>query len=203
MLKPKILSIAIGALFAPILTLGLSTQNTKLFNAKLNTGSVTHPLFQPGNTKAPHPFYKSFCAKQKPISYHNAKGNSTLLFDKKTNTLWFAFSYSGLSGSPIMMHFHIAPAGKGGPIVQTICGFPPPGNSKLGFSAKSLVSSRCPTGTSGFIVAKYKLKGNMKLKPSVSRSQEKSDLMAGNFYINIHTCLNELGELRGQVLPLK
>lgn len=199
MLKSKLV-LAAAAVLAPTLTLAMTTADTTLFTAKLGTGSVVHKLFQPGDTKAPQPFYKSFCATQKPVSYNNAKGNATLLFDKKSNTLYFAYSYSGLSGSPIMMHFHIAPAGKGGPIVQTICGHPPPGSANLGFSSAAVVSAKCPVGTAGFITGKYHLQGNPKLNPSVTADQEVADLMAGKFYINVHTCLNEAGEIRGQVV---
>lgn len=137
----------------------------------------------------------------KSVAYNNAKGIATLWYDPKQRVLMFAFSYSGLSGSPIMMHFHLGAPGKGRPIVQTICGNPPPNNPKLGYSTSGLVSRTCPLGTSGFLTGRYKLKGNMSFKPTLDMTQEVNALMKGNLYINIHTCLNELGELRGQLKP--
>ena len=179
----------------------LADQNV-LFTAKLSTKAVTHPLFQPGNPKAPRPFYRKFCAQVKSESYKNAKGYATLWYNSKTKVLQFAYTYTGLSGPAIMMHFHIGKKGKGGPIVQTICGHPPPGNPQLGYS-KPAISSHCPLQTTGFIQGRYKLTGNQKLTPSMSAQQEEADLMAGKLYINVHTCLNEQGEIRGQIKPMK
>ena len=181
----------------------VGSANGVVLTAALTTDSVTHKLFQPTDTKVPQPFYKKFCSKEKSVAYNDAQGIATLWYNPTRKVLMFAFSYSGLSGSPIMIHFHWGASGKGGPIVQTICGNPPPNNPKLGYSAAALVGRTCPLGTSGFIMGSYKLKGNSALKPMLAASQEVNALIKRNLYINIHTCLNELGELRGQVKPLK
>ena len=178
-----------------------SSNNAALFTANLNLKSVTHKLNQAGNANAAHPFYKKFCKNSKPVAYDNASGSGTFWYDAKHKTLYFAFSYQGLSASPIMMHFHVAAAGKSGPIVQTICGNPPPNKPSLGYSHAPLVSAYCPRGRTGYITGHYRLRGNKKLNMSVS--DEVAQLKSGKLYLNIHTCLNEAGELRGQIIPLK
>ena len=187
-------------LYAAI-AIGASDHNAQLMHAKFGTNQVKHKMFYKNSKKVPHTFYKDYCKNKIPHSYANASGNGSFLFDKKENTLYYAFSYYGLSGSPIMMHFHLGKAGKGGPILQTICGHPPPGSKSLGHSPnKQLSSLVCPTGSAGFITGHYHLQGNSKLKTSLSAEQEMNDLIHGNVYINIHTCLNEAGEIRGQIV---
>ncbi len=181
-------------------SLSANTDDTELYTAALTVNNVTHELFKPGDTRAPQPFYKDFCKNEHSVPYSDAKGNATLWYNKKTNQLWFAFSYTGLSGSPIMMHFHLGKSGQHGPIVQTICGQPPPNNPALGSSRNALVKSVCPKGTSGFILGHYTLNGNSSLK--LTRDDEIKTLENSGLYLNIHTCLNEQGELRGQIKPL-
>ncbi|MDF1759773.1 MAG: CHRD domain-containing protein [Coxiellaceae bacterium] len=172
-----------------------------LMTAKLSLTQVSHKLYKPTSTNVPHPFYKHKCAKATPKKYPSATGQAVVWYNPATNTMKYAITYHGLSGSPIMAHFHIGKAGTGGPIVQTICGMPPKGSKALGFSAPAIDGHTCPKGTSGFFTGTYQLKGNAKLK--LTAAQEKQALMGGKLYINIHTCLNELGELRGQIVPLK
>ena len=172
--------------------------------ATLSTATPTHKLFEPGDKDAPHPFYKEECKDMAPPRpYHRATGSVTLLFDPNTDELRYAIAYSGLSGPPLMMHFHRDPPGQGGPIVQTIVGEPKAHVKGLGWSAGPPTSGdNAPTGTSGFITGTYTLKGNPHLDPPLTKEAEIMGLLSGDIYINIHTCLNELGELRGQIVPL-
>ncbi|MDF1760446.1 MAG: CHRD domain-containing protein [Coxiellaceae bacterium] len=172
-----------------------------LMTAKLSLTQVSHKLFKPSASNVPHPFYKAKCAKSTPKKYASANGQAVVWYNPKTNVMKYAITYQGLSGSPIMAHFHIGQAGKGGPIVQTICGMPPKGSKALGFSAPAINGHVCPQGASGFFTGTYKLHGNAEDK--LTAAQEKQALLNGKLYINIHTCLNELGELRGQIVPFK
>lgn len=169
----------------------------------LNKEDVLHKLFEPGDPKDPHPFYKD--RSDEPIyPYPNACGSGTLLFDPDTNELHYSFSYSGLSGRPIMMHFHIGSASQSGPIIQTIFGKPygPETVKGLGSSEASPTSGKdAPYSRSGFVSGVYQLNGNAQLNPPLSKEQEIKALFNEGVYVNIHTYLNELGEIRGQIIP--
>lgn len=180
---------------------GVGANKSVLFTAVLSTKAVTHNLFEPGDQKAPHPFYKTRCMNAKSTDYSNATGFGTFWYNPDTSTLLFAFTYTGISGSPIMMHFHLGDKGVGGPIVQTICGYPPPSMKALGYSSKAVSALTCPVGTTGIMWGSYKLAGNNRLTPPLTLAAEKKALMDGKLYVNIHTCLNEAGELRGQIIP--
>lgn len=169
-----------------------------LMTSTLNLNQVTHKLFPISDKKAPMPFYKH-CNKKPPQEYTKAKGQAVIWYNPKTHVVKYAITYAGLSGSPIMAHFHLGEMGKGGPIVQTICGRPPKGNKMLGYSgAPALNGHVCPMGRSGFFSGKYVLKGNP--HDHLTVKQEEKALLAGKIYINIHTCLNQAGELRGQIV---
>ena len=170
----------------------------------ISLDQVTHKLFQPGDAEVPHPFYQAQCAKQPPPEkYPSASGNGAYTYDPATKTLEFKITYSGLSGPPIMAHFHKGAIGTGGPIVQTICGHPPPGSKALGFSAPAVGPAMCPGTSSGTLTGSYTLGGNDELDPPLSAADEVQLLLGGVLYVNIHTCLNEAGEIRGQVVPMK
>jgi hypothetical protein len=174
-----------------------------LMMAKLSTAqaSVTHKLLPASDAmKAPHPFYKKYCKGKSAESYRNAMGLALLQYYPNKNLVKFAISYQGVSGQAIMAHFHIGQMGVMGPIVQTICGNPPPGNKALGFSAGPAISGKyCPKGNSGFITGSFKLKANKKVPAANTLMKVKDALMTGQIYINFHTCLNEPGEIRGQI----
>ena len=168
-----------------------------LFTAQLNLGQVTHPLFRVGDTKAPQPFYKNVCSKRRSMPYNHADGFAVMWFNPKTDVLKYAIAYANLSGGPIMAHFHVAKSGQSGPIVQTICGRPPANSKSLGYSSPALSGHVCPSANNGFITGTYKIAGNSKIK--LSKAAEIKALWNGQLYLNFHTCLNELGEVRGQV----
>lgn len=173
-----------------------------LFNATLTPSQITHQLNPASDIHAGHPFYKRECDAQKEYAnYSNATGQGVFWFNPDTNVLKFAITYTGLSGPAIMSHFHLGADGKSGPIVQTICGRPPADATALGYSAPAVFKKVCPKVTSGIYTGSYKLKGNP--HDNLTLAQEKQALLDGQLYVNIHTCLNETGELRGQIYPLK
>jgi hypothetical protein len=107
-------------------------------------------------------------------------GAGVFVFDPATNTLSFTVAYRGLSGAATAAHFHNGAAGAAGPVVQTICGAPPP--ALLG---------ACPAGNSGLLTGTWTVPAP--LVPA---------LLAGGLYVNIHTGTNAAGEIRGQITPL-
>lgn len=195
------LQILIATGLCTIAIAGGAQATPMLFTATINTDQVTHKLFDATDyAKAPRPFYKPVCAKETPVSYSDAGGQAVFWYNPGTGVLKYAITYQGLSGSPIMAHFHIAETGKAGPIVQSICGMPPKDSKALGSSAPALDGYACAEGTSGFWSASYPLAGNGEIK--LTTAAEKQALLDGKLYVNIHTCLNELGEARGQILPV-
>lgn len=105
-------------------------------------------------------------------------GSGSLIYDAASGELDFAFAYRGLSDAAAAAHFHNGAPGETGPVVQTICGAPEP----------AIVGSECP-GASGFLQGTWEVPEDM-VEP----------LMKGNLYFNIHTPLNQPGELRGQIV---
>jgi len=180
---------------------GVGSDDGVLFTAVFSAKQVAHKLYEPGDKTAPHPFYKKRCMNAKSTDYTHAMGFGTFWYSPKTKTLLYTFTYNELSGSPIMMHFHLGRKGVQGPIVRTICGSPPPSSKALGYSGKPISAKMCPRGRSGVIWGSYKLAGNNKLTPPLTVPAEEKALMKGRLYVNIHTCLNEAGELRGQIVP--
>lgn len=176
-----------------------------LFTVNLGKSQVTHKLFPVADAKkSPKPFYKRFCKTQRVQAYPFAQGRAVLRYIPKTRRVTFSLAYEGLSGTAIMAHIHIGAVGVGGPIVQTICGNPPPGNKTLGYSALPAVASkRCPRGNSGFLTGSFKLTANQKVSAADTFKKLQHALLSGNLYFNIHTCLNEAGEIRGQIVRLQ
>ncbi len=107
-----------------------------------------------------------------------AGGSATLLFDPSDNTLQFALAYGGLSGGLTLAHFHGAQPGSAGGVVQTVCGAPAPA-----------IAGDCG-GDSGFLQGTW----------DVPADQVEA-LLSGQLYLNLHTELNQAGEIRGQVIP--
>lgn len=164
-----------------------------VFTADLtNAGATASP--------SPIPFYPKECAKLPPSgSDANAKGKAVMLYYPKSKTLHYAIAFSGLSGPAMMSHIHSTPNGNG--IVQTFCGKPPPDVSGLGHSGHALNGKACPLTKEGFLKGEYVLKGNASLK--LTPAQEEQQLLAGELYINFHTCKNMPGEIKGNIMPGK
>ncbi len=164
-----------------------------IFSADLTNASATP-------SPSPIPFYPKECAKlPAPGSDANAKGKAVLFYYPKSKTLHYAIAYSGLSGPAMMSHIHSTPNGNG--IVQTFCGKPPPDVNGLGHSGHALNGKACPSTKEGFLKGVYVLKGNASLK--LTPEQEEQQLLAGELYINFHTCKNMPGEIKGNIVPSK
>lgn len=177
-----------------------ASDNSIAFYANMSPENEMHHLFTPEDKDVPHPvpFYKNM-ADQPVYSWKKAAGYGSFLFDPERDELHYAVSYSALSGDAIMMHFHLGAANVGGPIIQTIFGEPYHHVKGLGDSPAPPISGRKgPKSRAGFVTGVYKLQGNKTLNLSVE--EERKKLMNGEIYVNIHTYLNEAGEIRGQVL---
>ncbi len=173
------------------------------FCAFLSPKNEAHKLYRAGDANVPHPFsiYKDR-AKDPVFPYEQACGFGAFLFNPSTSELEYAVSYAGLSGRPIMMHFHLGAAGAEGPVIQTIFGEPYHTFEPIGTSpVPPLNGKEAPKGRSGFVTGKYTLIGNKTLSPPLTADEEKKLLFKGGIYINIHTYLNEAGEVRGQIVP--
>jgi hypothetical protein len=113
-------------------------------------------------------------AQETPAVVTNGTGTIDAAYDAATNTLTFGLRWSNLSSAINGMHFHIAPVGT-------------PGGVTVNFTSLG----NFPTTTTGAFANSVVL----------SDSQETS-LLAGNFYVNIHTANHSGGEIRGQLIPL-
>ncbi len=91
------------------------------------------------------------------------------------DTLTFKISYRDLSGPAVAAHFH-APA---------------PASGTAGVQFDLAPFHRGPLATEGLFV------GSITLAP-----EQKTALLNGDFYINLHTAANAGGEIRGQVAPV-
>lgn len=108
-------------------------------------------------------------AQEVPAVTTNATGTMSGTYNTTSNLLTYTLNWNGLSGAPTMMHFH-GPAMAG----QTAG----PVVTITGFPANA-------TGTHNSTA-------------TLTEAQE-ADLLAGKWYVNIHTQANAGGEIRGQV----
>jgi hypothetical protein len=106
-----------------------------------------------------------------PAVSPSGSGTLDVSYDKSTQTLSYSASWTGMTDSVTMMHFH-GPAEKGtnAGVVYPIPDFTP--------------------GTAGTATGTVKL-DEVKLK--------EADLLGGKWYYNIHTKTHPGGEIRGQV----
>ena len=112
-------------------------------------------------------------AQQVPPVQTGATGTADLTYDPATRMLTWNVTYSGLSGSATMAHFHgPAAQGKNGPPVIWL--------SEKGAAVGNPI------------------KGEATLTP-----EQAQQMMAGDWYINVHTQANPGGEIRGQVIAPK
>jgi hypothetical protein len=106
-----------------------------------------------------------------------AMGTAAALLDTDTGQFGWVIGFEGLTGPAVAAHFHEAPAGSNGPIVISLA--PGPG----------VVFSDLGKDTGTFVGG------------STLSAMDMNNLLAGMWYINIHTEINPGGEVRGQVLP--
>ena len=109
-------------------------------------------------------------AQQVPPVATTGTGSADITYDPATHVISWTVSYSGLSGTATMAHFH-GPAGMGanGPVLVWL--------SKQGAPATSPFS------------------GQATLTPA-----QETELTTGQVYVNVHTAAHPAGEIRGQVM---
>lgn len=113
-------------------------------------------------------------SQETPPVTTSATGTIDAAYDADTNTLTFGLEWANLSTTINGMHFHVAPAGTPGGIVVDF--------ATLG---------TFPTTTTGAFAGSV-----------VLTDPQETDLLAGNFYVNIHTTMHSGGEIRGQLNPI-
>jgi len=101
------------------------------------------------------------------------KGTADITYDPATRVVTWTITYSGLSGTATMAHFHgPAEKGKNAPVLIWLTNKGSPAESPI--------------------------KGQTTLTP-----EQAQQFMAGDWYINVHTQAHPGGEIRGQVVPPK
>ena len=112
-------------------------------------------------------------AQENPPVASPSQGVAFITFNKDNSNLCYMISYSPLSSSEILAHFHgPAAPGQNAPILHQISPSPTPlGSPKRG----------CVTIT----------------------KDEAKQLKKGLFYVNVHSTTSPNGEIRGQVIPEK
>ncbi|MBS0586307.1 MAG: CHRD domain-containing protein [Verrucomicrobia bacterium] len=181
----------------------LQAKEAIVFYALLSPGQEAHKLYMPYDKEAPKPYYKRSCQTTSPKNFLQAVGSATFIYYPDTKELHYAISYTGLSSPPIMMHLQLGFLGEEGPVLTTIFGRPYEKNKGLTWAEeKDETTVMAPKGLSGFVSGTYVLEGIDHLNPPLTIEEACQTLIRGGFYINIHTCLNQGGELRGQLLPL-
>jgi hypothetical protein len=110
-------------------------------------------------------------AQETPVVVTPATGTAVITYDDVTNLLSWTISYSGLIGTTNNAHFH--------------------GPATWGVAASPRVNIAFNTG-----VTADTLVGSA----TISNAFE-TELLAGLWYINIHSTFRPAGEIRGQVVP--
>jgi hypothetical protein len=110
-------------------------------------------------------------AQEVPPTTATGRGDATVSVDRNTKTAKWRVSYSGLSGPATMAHFH-------GPAA--------PGSNAPPVIWLSPQGQAVPNPIEG---------------QQTLTDQQMADLLAGRYYVNIHTAGSPGGEIRGQVTP--
>jgi hypothetical protein len=116
------------------------------------------------------------------VAPSTASGTMKASYDAETHLLSYSFTWTGLSGNPTSMHIHgLADPG----FVAT----PAP----LGSYSNGIIQN-----ITGFTAATTgSREGSLFIDGKVIRE---ADLLAGKYYIDIHTAARPAGELRGQIV---
>lgn len=111
--------------------------------------------------------------QQVPPVKTNGSGTADLTYDPGTRDVTWTIHDKDLSSPVTMAHFHDAAEGKNGPV-------------KVWLSKKGAASVPNP------------ITGHATLTEAEAKS-----MMAGDYYVNVHTKDHPSGEIRGQVMPPK
>lgn len=98
----------------------------------------------------------------------------------------YSIAFKGLSDPATSIHFHHGILGEPGPIARTICATP------------TETAQSCSERSTATLNGAWKSADAQPFTPEMIAA-----LLAGELYINIHTELNEAGEIRGQIVPLQ
>lgn len=109
-------------------------------------------------------------SKEVPANASTGSGTLTGTYNKGTNKLAYTINWSGLTGTSTAMHFH-------GPAAATV---------NAGVAVGLTITTPGATGGATGEV-------------TLTEAQE-ADLLAGMWYLNVHTAANPGGEIRGQVV---
>lgn len=107
--------------------------------------------------------------KEVPANTTTGSGTLTGSYNKSTNKLTYTINFSGLTGTSTAMHFH-------GPATTTV-------NAGVAIGL-TITTPGATGGATGEV--------------TLTEAQE-ADLLAGLWYLNVHTAANLGGEIRGQV----
>ncbi len=118
---------------------------------------------------------------------YSGLGRAVLLLNSERTKLHYTITYKGLSEEPIMAHFHQGGINSSGPPVRTIFGQP----------AVEEAPAMAPKGTSNTISGVWSSTDEQPLSEEIVEK-----LLSNQIYINIHTPLNEGGEIQGIVVPI-
>jgi hypothetical protein len=110
-------------------------------------------------------------AQEVPAVTTAATGSMDVSYNKSTKVFSYTLRWNNLSGTPAAMHIH--------------------GPALAGVNAGVL------SGISGFTAAATAMHSGTVLVDNMTLKEE--DLLAGKWYVNIHTAANPGGELRGQI----
>lgn len=124
--------------------------------------------------------------QENPANASPGTGEGSLLLNIATGAFTLDYSYSGLTGTVTMAHFHQAPAGTNGGVVYWLASMGAPNNL-----ATTLMNPPLMTGMSADTAS-----GNGVFSPALIDAA-----IAGNLYMNVHTTTFGGGEIRGQVVP--
>lgn len=170
-----------------------------VFNALLTPANITHTIYHPKDRDVHRPYFsEKKLNRQAMIPPIKAIGSGTFLYDSQSNTLQYTIAYCGLSSAPVMIHLQAGYPHQDGPIIATI---PINEGGKKTFSLRK-TKYNDDQNRSGFITGEITLKKIGDLTGKNEPDKEEKMLIQGGCYITIHTRLNELGEIRGQLSPL-
>jgi hypothetical protein len=106
-----------------------------------------------------------------PPNMMGGTGDAAVTYERRTQQMRFKLAYAGLSGGASAAHFH--------------------GPSSADANGPAVVSISVLPGAP---------QGSVEGQATLTDGQA-ADLLAGRWYVNIHTVANPGGEIRGQVLP--
>jgi hypothetical protein len=112
--------------------------------------------------------------QETPPDTSHAVGTGSFAITPGRDTINYSITYYGMSGTTTAGHFHIAPAGVGGPVVKTLTG--------ATGAATTLIGNWTSTDATQALTQAYA-----------------ESLFVGKMYVNFHTALFSGGETRGQL----